>query len=104
MEFLDRVDEKERLRKALDRKGTSLIVLYGRRRIGKSELIKRVLNDDDIYFMADKTDQAQQRHLFAMSLSSKFPNFDRINFATGRPVVRVVLSRAACSAIHCMPG
>jgi AAA+ ATPase superfamily predicted ATPase len=94
MEFLDRVDEKERLRKALDRKGTSLIVLYGRRRIGKSELIKRVLNDDDIYFMADKTDQAQQRHLFAMSLSSKFPNFDRINFATWEDLLSELCYRA----------
>ena len=53
MEFLDRIDEKERLRRALGRKDTSLVVLYGRRRIGKSELIKRVLTDNDIYLMAD---------------------------------------------------
>lgn len=80
MEFLDRKEEKERLKKALNRKQPSLIVMYGRRRIGKSELIKRVLTDNDVYFMADKSDQSQQRILFAQTVAAKFPNFDNINF------------------------
>ena len=94
MEFLDRKEEKARLNKALSREKPSLIVVYGRRRIGKSELLKRVLTDRDVYFMADKTDQAQQRHLFAKAMATKFPNFDNISFPTWENLLSELSFRA----------
>ena len=48
--FLDRVDSQERLRSALKRENVQFIVIYGRRRIGKSTLIKEILTKKDIYF------------------------------------------------------
>ena len=48
--FLDRVDSQERLRSALKRENAQFIVIYGRRRIGKSTLIKEILTKKDIYF------------------------------------------------------
>ncbi|NLD47881.1 MAG: ATP-binding protein, partial [Clostridiaceae bacterium] len=44
MKFVDRTDEIARLKDALGREKSSIVVLYGRRRLGKSTLIKRVLS------------------------------------------------------------
>ncbi len=54
MKFVDRIDEAVRLKDALTREKSSLVVMYGRRRLGKSTLIKRVLSDNDVYFLADR--------------------------------------------------
>ena len=51
MKFVDRIDEAARLKDALVREKSSLVVMYGRRRLGKSTLIKRVLSDNDVYFL-----------------------------------------------------
>ena len=47
MKFVDRIDEAARLKDALAREKSSLVVMYGRRRLGKSTLIKRVLSEND---------------------------------------------------------
>lgn len=50
MKFVDRVEESERLSKALAGNNPSFVVVYGRRRLGKSTLLKRVLSENDIYY------------------------------------------------------
>lgn len=45
-EFIDREKDKNRLQSALKRADCQFIVVYGRRRIGKSALIKNVLRAD----------------------------------------------------------
>lgn len=80
MRFLDRDEEMAKLRQAFEGDKPAFVVLYGRRRIGKSRLLQQVLGPDDLYFMADRTDQTQQRRLFAHVVSTKFPNFDRMVF------------------------
>ena len=45
MKFVDRIDETARLKDALAREKSSLVVMCGRRRLGKSTLIKRVLSE-----------------------------------------------------------
>lgn len=56
MNFVDRTDETTRLKDALTRERASLVVIYGRRRLGKSTLIKRVLSENDAYFLADRSE------------------------------------------------
>ena len=67
MEFVDRKKEFSRLQKALLREKPQFIAVYGRRRIGKSTLIKKVMDFSrgDIYFLADKTSEPSQRQLFS---------------------------------------
>lgn len=55
MKFVDRIDETARLKDALAREKSSLVVIYGRRQLSKSTLIKRVLSDNDVYFIADRS-------------------------------------------------
>ena len=81
MEFVDRIDEQRRLHQALHgEKPSSLVVVYGRRRLGKSTLIKKVFQEEDVYFMADNSDGNQQRRLLAKTLSYKFEGFDKVEY------------------------
>ena len=51
MKFVDRIEEQRRLHKTIHSDNPSaLVVVYGRRRLGKSTLIKKVLEQDDVYF------------------------------------------------------
>lgn len=80
MKFLNRIQEKKRLTDALVREESSLVVIYGRRRCGKSRLIREVLSFDDVYFMADKSEAIQQRALLSKEISKVVQGFDRINY------------------------
>lgn len=81
MEFIDRIDERKRLHHAIHgEKPSALVVIYGRRRLGKSTLIKKVFQEDDVYFMADNSDATQQRRLLAKTLSYKFDDFDKVEY------------------------
>lgn len=54
------------------------MVVYGRRRLGKSTLIKRVISDNDVYFLADRSEGEHQRVLLARMFSQVFPDFDKL--------------------------
>ncbi|MDE6340493.1 MAG: ATP-binding protein [Muribaculaceae bacterium] len=80
MEFVDRKEETRRLEEALSLEKSVLVVVYGRRRLGKSTLIKRVLREEDIYFLADRSEGEHQRELLAKMLGQKFPGFDKVTY------------------------
>lgn len=81
MDFVDRTDEQNRLHRALHSdRPSSFVVVYGRRRLGKSTLIKKVFQDDDVYFMADNSDASQQRRLLAKTISYKYAGFDKVDY------------------------
>ena len=65
--FLDRVRELTRLRRALSRPGGALIVVYGRRRCGKSRLLQEALRGHEhAYYLADLGDAGVQRWALAV--------------------------------------
>lgn len=78
MKFVNRVSEQKRLTKVLERSTPAFVVIYGRRRCGKSRLIRQILQTDDLYFMADQSEAPHQRALFAKLLSNRIPGFDRV--------------------------
>ena len=84
MEFVDRKKEFERLQKSLRREKPQFIVVYGRRRIGKSTLIKKVMDFSrgDIYFLADKTSEPSQRQLFSTTIDMTIEGFSSANYPT----------------------
>jgi hypothetical protein len=75
--FFNRHKEIERLKKALDRREPELIVIYGRRRCGKSTLIREVLRPGDVYFLAQQTDSSLQRARLADAISAIIPGFEK---------------------------
>lgn len=82
MNFLDRKADIERLNEAFGRKNPQFVVVYGRRRIGKSTLIKKVLDADrgDVYFLCDQTSESHQRFLFSRSVSLTVEGFDKVTY------------------------
>ena len=94
MKFVDRIGETARLRDALSREKSSLVVVYGRRRLGKSTLIKRVLSDRDVYFIADRSEGQYQRTLLAKVIAQVFSDFDKLTYPDWESMFRAVNYRA----------
>lgn len=90
MNFVDRIEETARLRDALSREKSSLVVVYGRRRLGKSTLTKRVLSDSDVYFLADRSEGQHQRILLAKVVAQVFPDFDKLTYPDWESLFRAV--------------
>ena len=65
MKFIDRASELEALEKRYETENPEFMIIYGKRRAGKTELIKKFFKDKPhIYFLADKrTDLDQLKEL-----------------------------------------
>ena len=94
MKFVDRINETARLRNALSREHPALLVLYGRRRLGKSTLIKRILSENDVYFLADRSESSYQRVLLAKVVAQVFADFDKVNYPDWESLFRTLNYRA----------
>lgn len=94
MKFVDRIEETKRLKEALLREKAGLVVVYGRRRLGKSTLIKRVLTDNDVYFLADRSEEQYQRTLLAKMVAQIYPDFDKVSYPDWESLFRAANYRA----------
>ncbi|MDK2886477.1 MAG: uncharacterized protein PWP54_1035 [Thermosipho sp. (in: thermotogales)] len=73
MKFVDRIDEMNFLEKEYNKKTSSFIVLYGRRRVGKTRLIKEFIkNKDSVYFLATEENEIENIKTFQNILYSKY--------------------------------
>ncbi len=82
MEFLDRIEETAELKRVLNsNRPAKFVVVYGRRRLGKSTLIKRVLTPADVYYMAGDLVDAVQMEMLQDLLSLKFPEIGLASFS-----------------------
>lgn len=76
MEFVDRKKEILRLRLSLESNKKRFIVIYGRRRVGKSALVKKVLNEKrDVYFEGDLDEPAIQMSQLVNTIRMTYPEF-----------------------------
>jgi uncharacterized protein len=92
--FLDRERETSRLRVALAEKGPSFIVVYGRRRIGKSTLLRKVITDNDIYYLADQRNASLQITSLAEEISRVIPGFAEVNYPSWKSLFSSLVARA----------
>lgn len=102
MKFVDRIDETARLKDALGKETSSLVVLYGRRRLGKSTLIKKVLSDNDVYFLADRSEGQHQRTLLSKVIAQLFPDFDKLTYPDWESMFRAINYRTERRFILCL--
>ena len=64
-QFVDRQQEMETLEREYGREGSALVVLYGRRRVGKTTLISQFIQDKKaLFFLASEESEAQNRLAF----------------------------------------
>lgn len=63
--FVDRESELETLQNEYDRKGSSLVILYGRRRVGKTTLITEFIRGKKaLFFLASEESESRNLHYF----------------------------------------
>ncbi|MCG2810710.1 MAG: ATP-binding protein [Candidatus Aminicenantes bacterium] len=75
--FINREKEIVRLQQALSRETPQLIAVYGRRRCGKSTLLRHILTDDAIYFAADLRESPLQIAALAQQIDKALPGFSK---------------------------
>lgn len=64
-DFIDREQELSTLQKEYNRKGSSLVILYGRRRVGKTTLISEFIKDKKaLFFLASEESEVQNKANF----------------------------------------
>jgi AAA+ ATPase superfamily predicted ATPase len=72
LKFVDRVSELEMLNRAYSEDGFHFIVIYGRRRVGKTELIKNFIADKEaLYFLCDKSGTANNIDRFKRMMAER---------------------------------
>ena len=63
--FIDREVEMDTLQREYERNGSALVILYGRRRVGKTTLISEFIKDKNaLFFLASEESEAQNRLAF----------------------------------------
>ena len=79
--FIDREDEMRTLENEYARKGSALVILYGRRRVGKTTLISEFIKDKPaLFFLASEESEAQNRADFK-DRTAEFINNDLLRDA-----------------------
>lgn len=81
MKFFNRSDEKERLLRGLHSQMGSFFCLYGRRRCGKSRLLRETLpREHAVYHVADQMEATLQRRRLAADIGKVLPGFDQVTY------------------------
>ena len=79
--FIDRKEELNTLESEYQREGASLVILYGRRRVGKTSLISEFIKDKKaLFFLASEESESQNRLDFK-NKAAEFINNDLLREA-----------------------
>jgi AAA+ ATPase superfamily predicted ATPase len=79
-QFVDRAEELSRLRGCYESDEGDMVVIFGRRRLGKTELVRESLEDreDVVLYQATETTQQIQLDAFVDVAAESFPGIERI--------------------------
>ncbi len=75
--FINREKEISRIKQALERPKAQLIAIYGRRRCGKSALLRKVLEPSAIFFSADQSDVSLQIAALSREIEKEIAGFSK---------------------------
>lgn len=102
MKYVDRQKEQQRLKELIHSDSPQFIIVRGRRRIGKSAMIGRVLDNDDIYYEADRTAAINQMRVFSQVVSVRFPGFADAAYVDWKALLKAINHRATGQLTVCM--
>ena len=81
MKFLNRTEEIARLRRVTGRRQAGLVVVYGRRRIGKTRLLLAWSSQaGGLYTVADQSAAEIQRRYLAETVAARLPGFAAVDY------------------------
>ncbi len=93
MDFLDRTEELAELKRVLNPAlPPRFVVVFGRRRLGKSTLLKKVLLKEDVYYMAGDFVDHVQRDMLKAQLAEKFPEIGLAEYNSWEDLLRMLNS------------
>ncbi|AEX85451.1 putative ATPase (AAA+ superfamily) [Marinitoga piezophila KA3] len=75
MKMINREKEKDFLEKKIYSNKSELIILYGRRRVGKTFLLEKTFEEKAVFFTADLSNTSYLINRFSREIISKLPNF-----------------------------
>ncbi|MFW5919410.1 MAG: AAA family ATPase, partial [Halanaeroarchaeum sp.] len=78
--FVDRAVELDHLTECYDAETAEFVVLYGRRRLGKSELVRQSIADrgDAVYYQAVESTAQNQLEQFVDAATAQFPSLANV--------------------------
>ena len=100
--FFNRADEVQRLERFLAADEGGLVVMYGRRRCGKSTLLQRTLSKRHIYFQADQRECPLQLEALAAALARQLPDFDKVSYRNWDELLASLYARVADTVFVCL--
>ncbi|MEA1923406.1 MAG: ATP-binding protein [Pseudomonadota bacterium] len=94
LSFLNRTREIARINRALNSPEPAFVVIYGRRRCGKSTLLQHVSKKNDIYFLADMQEVPLQIKSLASEIGRHISGFDQVVYPSWDVLFKAVQNRA----------
>lgn len=95
MKFIDRQDELARLDRLAKAEEGGLVVVYGRRRVGKTRLLLEwAKKHSGLYTVADQSLAELQRRYFAEALEETLPGFAEVEYRDWRSLLARVAREA----------
>jgi hypothetical protein len=76
MDFINRIPELNRINHLLENKDSMLLILYGRRRLGKTRLLQQIKSDNVIHYIADQSEAPLQIAAFSRVAGRHIKGFD----------------------------
>ncbi|SNR68920.1 hypothetical protein SAMN06266787_1116 [Halorubrum ezzemoulense] len=103
-QFVNRVEELDRLQTLYESDAAELAVIYGRRQIGKSELVRRSIadRDDAVYYQAVQGTATTQRRRFVEAAATTYPEITEIK-EEWEPLLKHLTERDAVIVIDEFP-
>ena len=100
--FINREKEIDRLKSAIKDRSTRLIILYGRRRCGKTALLRQVLPEQSVYFTADLREKPMQIAALSQQISTLVPGFGDVTYPDWEAILMSFKRAVSHHAVLCL--
>ncbi|AWB28328.1 ATP-binding protein [Halococcoides cellulosivorans] len=103
-QFVNRLDELDRLETLYESDAAELAIIYGRRQIGKSELVRRSIadRDDAVYYQAVQGTATTQLRRFVEAAATTYPDITAVK-EEWEPLLTYLTDRDAVTVIDEFP-